>query len=74
MGLAVRTVVCTTCGAEMTGRYRPVPPYRCLECGIAAHVQAVNELANHSGPAYEAWLAGQVKAGERAKRQLRAKR
>lgn len=70
MGYATRTVHCTTCGEPMTGKYKPSPPWRCVECGIAAAIEAQREQAERRGPGYEKWLVGMAKAGERARRQL----
>ena len=70
MGYAIRTVVCEDCGKTMTGRYKPKPPWRCFECGLANMVRGLERQHAKEGPEHEA----NVRRGKEIRRQVKARK
>lgn len=69
MAYAVRTVKCTTCGREMTGRYRPRPPWYCLEHAVEKMVENARRHMTPTTPEYQR----SVEAGRATGEQIRRK-
>jgi len=54
---------CRVCGVPIEVGIRTQKAPRCVECGIAAAVDAAIQMHNHSGPYYEAFLKRSRKGG-----------
>lgn len=67
VGYAIRTVVCDECGRKMTGRYKPSPPWRCFECGMARLVGTIERQHAKTGPEYEIATAKGIEVGLQVK-------
>lgn len=69
MGYAIREVTCTSCGKMLKGRYKPKPPWLCLECGVAKMVGSIVDQHNKTGPDFNR----NKLQGEEQRRQFLAK-
>jgi len=47
---------CNECGNPVTVNAQTVKAPRCYECGLAAHVEQIRQMAAKSGPYYDRWL------------------
>lgn len=61
MSWILRTFDCADCGAPTTRRRHPGDLLVCRDCGIERAAQAAREMANRSGPAWDAWVASNAR-------------
>lgn len=60
-----KIVPCIVCEGPMEVGHKTRVPKRCVACAIKAEAAAAIQIAQKSGPYYERWLNGMVKATQR---------
>lgn len=60
-----KIVACMVCEGPMEVGHKTRAPKRCVACAINAETEAAIQIAQKSGPYYEKWLDGMVKATQR---------